>query len=93
MPDALRSVSFARLQRRWPRTSRRLRARSSAGATVRLFRRLEGRALGVNEDSLGRWLADPEKFAHGQRMGVNVSDANDRSDLIAFLKAATKTAK
>ena len=46
-----------------------------------------------NEDSLDRWLADPEKFAPGQRMGFNVPDAKDRSDLIAFLKAATKTAK
>ncbi len=46
-----------------------------------------------NEDSLDRWLADPEKFAPGQRMGVNVPEAKDRSDLIAFLKQATKAAK
>ena len=46
-----------------------------------------------NEASLDRWLADPEKFAPGQRMGVNVPDAKERSDLIAYLKqisAATK---
>ena len=46
-----------------------------------------------NEDSLDRWLADPEKFAPGQRMGFSVPDAKDRSDLIEFLKQATKAAK
>jgi cytochrome c len=46
-----------------------------------------------NEDSLDRWLADPEKFAPGQRMGFSVPDAKDRSDLIAFLKQATPVAK
>ncbi len=46
-----------------------------------------------NEDSLDRWLADPEKFAPGQRMGVSVPEAKDRSDLIALLKQATKVAK
>lgn len=42
-----------------------------------------------NEDSLDRWLADPEKFAPGQRMGVSVPDAQDRANLIAYLKKAT----
>jgi cytochrome c len=46
-----------------------------------------------NEDTLDRWLADPEKFAPGQRMGINVPDAKDRSDLIAFLKQASNAAK
>lgn len=45
------------------------------------------------EDTLERWLTDPEKFAPGQRMGVNVPDAKDRSDLIAYLKLAAKAAK
>ena len=38
------------------------------------------------EESLDRWLADPEKTAPGQRMGVNVPDPNERADLIAYLK-------
>ena len=42
-----------------------------------------------NEDTLDRWLANPESVAPGQRMGVNVPDAKDRSDLIAYLKKAT----
>lgn len=46
-----------------------------------------------NEESLDRWLADLEKFAPGQRMGVNLPGAKDRSDLIAFLKQASKAAK
>jgi cytochrome c len=38
------------------------------------------------EESLDRWLSDPEKTAPGQRMGVNVPDAKERADLIAYLK-------
>jgi len=38
------------------------------------------------EEALDRWLADPEKAAPGQRMGVNVPDAKERADLIAYLK-------
>lgn len=41
-----------------------------------------------DEAALDRWLADPEQVAPGQRMGVNVPDATDRSDLIAYLKQA-----
>ena len=41
-----------------------------------------------DEASLDRWLADPEKLAPGQRMGVNVPEAAERSDLIAYLKQA-----
>lgn len=45
------------------------------------------------EDSLNRWLADPEKFAPGQRMGVSVPDAQERAHLIAYLKQATAPAR
>src|SRR5262245_39198343 len=38
------------------------------------------------EEALDHWLADPEKTAPGQRMGINVPDAQQRADLIAFLK-------
>lgn len=40
-----------------------------------------------DEASLDRWLADPETVAPGQRMGINVPDAKDRADLIAYLKS------
>ncbi len=38
------------------------------------------------DDTLDRWLADPEKVVPGQRMYVNVPDAKERADLIAYLK-------
>jgi len=46
-----------------------------------------------DEASLERWLADPEKAAPGQRMGISVPDAKDRADLIAYLKKAGTTGK
>src|SRR5262245_60977843 len=39
-----------------------------------------------NDETLDRWLANPEAVAPGQKMGVSVADANERSDLIAYLK-------
>lgn len=38
------------------------------------------------EKTLSSWLADPEKFIPGQKMGVSVQDARERQDLIAYLK-------
>ena len=35
--------------------------------------------------NLNRWLADPEAFIPGQKMGYQVSDPIDRRDIIAFL--------
>jgi cytochrome c len=34
-------------------------------------------------------LAEPEKLVPGQRMGVNVPEARERADLIAYLKQIT----
>ena len=42
-------------------------------------------------ENLDKWLADPEKFLPGQRMGVNVADATERANLVAYL--ATLKAK
>ncbi|HXF78688.1 MAG TPA: c-type cytochrome [Usitatibacter sp.] len=39
-----------------------------------------------NEETLARWLTDPEKFIPGQKMGVSVPDAKEREDLVAYLK-------
>ena len=50
---------------------------------------LKGSRVVWNEETLDRWLTDPEKFAPGQRMGINVPEAKDRADLIAYLKTAT----
>ncbi len=43
------------------------------------------------EGNLNRWLANPEKFLPGQKMGVSVPEAKLRADLIAYLK--TESAK
>ena len=39
-----------------------------------------------NEKTLDQWLADPERLIAGQKMGYRVAEAEDRADLIAFLK-------
>ncbi len=41
-----------------------------------------------DEQTLDRWLADPEALIPGQRMNYSVSDPRDRADLIAFLRFA-----
>lgn len=38
------------------------------------------------DETLDRWLADPESTVPGQRMGFNVPDAQERADVIAYLK-------
>lgn len=38
------------------------------------------------DETLDRWLTDPEQAVPGQRMGVSVPEAQDRADLIAYLK-------
>lgn len=42
-----------------------------------------------NEQTLDRWLANPEAFIPGQRMGYQVPDATDRADVIAYLRKAS----
>jgi cytochrome c len=38
------------------------------------------------EDTLDRWLASPQGFIPGAKMFYNVQDAQDRADIIAFLR-------
>ena len=54
---------------------------------------LKASRVAWNEDALDHWLADPEKFVPGQRMGFNVPEAKDRSDLIAYLRSTAAAAK
>jgi len=42
-----------------------------------------------DETSLDRWLTDPERDVPGEAMGISVPDAEDRADVIAFLKTLT----
>jgi len=39
-----------------------------------------------DDDTLDRWLTDPESVISGQRMNFRVTTAADRADIIAFLK-------
>ena len=39
-----------------------------------------------NEQTLERWLTDPEKLIPGQKMGYQVPDPVDRADIVSFLK-------
>jgi cytochrome c len=43
-----------------------------------------------DDKTLDRWLAGPEAFIPGQRMGVSVPDAGERADIIAYLAVATR---
>jgi cytochrome c len=38
------------------------------------------------EETLDKWLANPQAFIPGQRMNFKVADPADRADLIAYLK-------
>ena len=39
-----------------------------------------------SEKTLDAWLSNPERTIPGQKMGFSVTDATDRTDLIAYLK-------
>ncbi len=40
-----------------------------------------------NAQTLDRWLANPTAMAPGTAMAIRVADAQDRADLIVFLKS------
>jgi cytochrome c len=39
-----------------------------------------------NDETLERWLTNPEKLIPGQKMGYQVPEAKDRADIVAYLK-------
>jgi cytochrome c len=39
-----------------------------------------------NETTLDKWLTDPQAFVPGTKMTFSVDDAQDRADVIAYLK-------
>ena len=47
---------------------------------------LEGSSITWTEQTLDKWLADPDKFIPGNRMGFKTRNAADRADIIAYLK-------
>lgn len=46
-----------------------------------------------NETTLDKWLTSPTKMAPGTMMGLSVPNAQDRADLIAYLKSVSPPAK
>jgi cytochrome c len=42
------------------------------------------------EETLDKWLTNPQAFIPGQRMTFRVADPADRADLIAYLKTLTQ---
>jgi cytochrome c len=44
-----------------------------------------------NEQTLDQWLANPQDFVPGQKMGYRLSKDNDRRAIITFLKTLTPT--
>jgi cytochrome c len=40
-----------------------------------------------NDDTLDRWLTNPQAFVPGQKMNFKVAKPEDRADLIAYLKS------
>ena len=43
-----------------------------------------------NDETLDRWLANPEALVPGQKMGVQVPAAEDRRDIIEYLKTLSR---
>ena len=47
---------------------------------------LKGADFVWNDETLDQWLTDPQAFVPGQKMNFKVAKAEDRADLIAYLK-------
>ena len=43
-----------------------------------------------NEETLDKWLTDPQAFVPGAKMFFHLDGAQDRADVIAYLKDRTK---
>jgi cytochrome c len=43
-----------------------------------------------NEETLDKWLTDPQAFVPGTRMYFHLDNAQDRADVIAYLKERAK---
>lgn len=47
---------------------------------------LEAAQVTWDEQSLDRWLTNPQALIPGQKMNFRVNDPTDRADLVAYLK-------
>jgi cytochrome c len=51
---------------------------------------LKGSNLTWNEDTLDRWLTDPQKLVPGSKMFYHLDDAKDRADVVEYLKTLAR---
>jgi cytochrome c len=51
---------------------------------------LKGAGFVWNEQTLDKWLSNPQAFLPGARMFYHLGDAQDRADVIAFLRERAK---
>lgn len=47
---------------------------------------VEGSNVTWTEETLDKWIENPDKFIPGNRMGFKTRNAVDRADIIAYLK-------
>jgi cytochrome c len=47
---------------------------------------LKGSNFVWNDDTLDKWLTNPQAFVPGQKMNFKVAKVEDRADIIAYLK-------
>jgi len=47
---------------------------------------VKGSSVVWNDETLMRWLANPQEVIPGQRMNFRVSQPQDRADIVAYLK-------
>jgi len=50
---------------------------------------MKGSDVVWNDDTLNRWLTNPQAFIPGQKMNFKVANPQDRADIIAYLKTLT----
>jgi cytochrome c len=67
----------------------------TAGQRVASFEKRYSKGLkesGIvwSEETLEEFLENPKEFVKGTKMNIKVSKEDDREDLIAYLKTATK---
>jgi len=51
---------------------------------------LKGSGITWNEDTLDKWLTDPQKLVPGSKMFFHLDAAQDRADVIEYLKERAK---
>ena len=51
---------------------------------------LKASSVTWSDETLDKWLTDPEKFIPGQKMWITVPDPAERQDVIAYLRTQTR---